>query len=129
MPTAADAGLDADVVEYSPCVPACGPGMVCQSFRCRPAISTGADAGARSDVTAVRDVVQVRCCAMDPPSCGCVRIGGTAPASGLCPMVCGEGYPSDWIPAVDANGCRVWRSSGTPCYDAGVNDVEAAVDP
>lgn len=128
-PRPVDAGADApDVTEYSPCVPPCGPGMVCLSFRCQRAIVTTPDGGAAVDARAA-DAVTVRCCPLDPPSCGCVRVGGTAPASGVCPTVCGEGYPEDWVQRLDANNCRVWRTSGTACFDAGPNDVEAAVDP
>lgn len=44
------------------------------------------------------------CCPIDLPVCGCVRTGGTRPATGDCPQLC-DSDPFDWTVRTDTNGC------------------------
>lgn len=122
VPPEEDAGEDAGAP--SVCVPECRAGQVCLGFRCVAAIDAGSDAGGRLDLGVDTGP---SCCPIDPPSCGCVFIGGSTRA-GLCARVCGEGDPSLWVRSRDAFGCERWTSSGTRCADAGFDAGGAAAD-
>lgn len=68
-----------------------------------------------SDATdlGVRDTAAT-CCPLDPPSCDCVRTGGTMPLSGECPRAC-DARPTGWVKGVDTNGCEYWMTSSASC--------------
>jgi hypothetical protein len=45
------------------------------------------------------------CCPIEPPSCSCFAIGGSAQA-GMCPKLC-DAPPINWKRTVDMNDCPV----------------------
>lgn len=121
-----DTGV-ADAGEFDLCGGRCPRGTRCQGFRCVAdgdgGREGGVDAGAVFDLG---EIAPTACCPVDPPSCGCVRIGGPRRSDGNCPMVCGEGIPQAWIRIRDRNGCQVWLPSGIACSD--LRDAGASVD-
>lgn len=128
---------DADDDAFSLCTIPCGRGQVCRNFVCVTLDGSAGDV-ARIDAavdTVVRDAPTgfdtgtMSCCPMDRfPTCGCVRLGGSRTASGVCRTACGEGYPELWRQSTDVNGCAVWLPSRIPCADAGDDDGATADD-
>jgi hypothetical protein len=65
------------------------------------------------------------CCSFDPPSCGCVRIGGSLPCGAT---VCGA---ADFTSGVDSRGCFYLRPGARACeaMDTGPSDVAPETAP
>lgn len=115
-----DAAVDAG--EFSLCTRGCPEGSVCVGFRC---VSRGDAGGAPlADVGAPVDTGPPpptgHCCPLDPPSCGCVRVGGPVPPSGVCPRLCNIGFHEQWRRVTDPrSNCPAWSWLDLPCTDAG----------
>lgn len=59
------------------------------------------------------------CCAADPPSCGCSRMGAFVLSPEKCdepggnPTIC-DLHPFDWISRKDGHGCNVYDARNPP---------------
>lgn len=92
------------------CTPECRAGEICFNFHCVAVIDAG-------EVSFDEDVgvdTGTGCCPLEPPTCGCVYLGGSMLA-GACPRVCGEGAPERWVRSRDSFGCERWTPSGEKC--------------
>jgi len=70
-----------------------------------------------------------RCCPLDPPGCGCVRVGGPYLDAGECPRVCGHAFPESWRRVTDpVTNCPSWSWSSARCVDAGPLPDDVAAD-
>ncbi len=123
---------------FSLCTIPCGRNQVCRNFVCVTLDAGTGDGSATADASGDRGTTDVpssfdtgtaSCCPMDRfPTCGCVRLGGSRTASGVCRTACGEGYPELWRQSTDVNNCAVWLPSRIPCTDAGDDDGATVSD-